>query len=41
MAKGEKEAINVHISCVRLLKLMIKSHGKATYCHRKIMEIHD
>ena len=37
MAKGEKEAINVHIFCVMLLKLMIKSHGKSTY----VMEIHD
>ena len=41
MAKGEKGAINVHIICVRLLKLMIKSHGKTTFCHGKVMEIPD
>ena len=41
MAKGEKEAINVHIFCVRLLTLIIRSHGKATYCHGKVMEIYD
>ena len=39
MAKGGMEAINVHIFCVMLLKLMIKSDGKATYCHGKFMEI--
>ena len=37
MAKGEKEAINVHIFCVMLLMLMIKSHGNATYCHGNLL----